>query len=214
MQTRTKQQIISYLSSIDLGLKRKSVTIKAYNPQWVEAFDLIKKQIELCLTDKLSCRIEHIGSTSVPGLAAKPILDILLIFDNQTSLTQAIPLLERFGFTYKGDAISRVTQSSADPDRHFFSFYNKDAQDEDASDFIHAHMFCRDHVYIKPLLYFRDQLRSDSSLRDEYQNIKMQLWQGGKERSDYTLSKEKFVGKILAKLNIASHSKSDKNVIE
>ncbi len=209
MQNPPKNEIIAHLSSLGLGLKRKSVTVDPYKSGWAEAFLFLKRQIELCFAKEFPYQIEHVGSTSIPGLSSKPVLDLLIILKDKALLSKAISLLESIGFTYKGDAISRVTQTEPDLDRHFFSFYD-DEKAELATDFIHVHMFFRGHTYIEQLLYFRDRMRADKHLRNDYQNLKIQLWQDGNSRSDYTRSKENFIAKILAELNIATDTKTNK----
>jgi len=190
----SKNSIINYLDACGIGLARKSVSIVPWQPQWPNAFQRIKK----CLTELLGAegayRIEHVGSTSVISLAAKPVLDVLVIFSGELVSSSIINLLAEFGFEYKGDGVSRVQQSEPDPRRHFFSFYN-DRQDRD---FVHLHVYPADHEDVKALLALRDALRADKQLLAEYQTLKMRLWQKGHIRSDYTLLKSEFIGKVIS----------------
>ncbi|MNJ96640.1 dephospho-CoA kinase/protein folding accessory domain-containing protein [compost metagenome] len=81
--------------------KNQSVVVD-YNPQWPEQFLEVKSKIYPAVKD-LIMAFEHVGSTSVPGLAAKPILDIDIIFDNPSLLPTLILRLEGIGYIYEGD---------------------------------------------------------------------------------------------------------------
>ncbi len=189
-----KANVLSTLSLFGIGMKRQSVDIQTYHPNWKEAFSFVKEQIKSILPKDIFCQIEHVGSTSIPGLSAKPILDILLIVHDASDLKKLIPILEAFGFAYKGDGVSLVHGTVADPERHTFSFYN----DEETVDFIHAHMTRQNHVHGKSLLFFRDRLRASQKLAEEYQALKVKLWQDGIVRREYTRSKSSFIEKIIS----------------
>lgn len=77
------------------------VTIVAYDPAWPRAFEDEKQHLLACLPRELIRRIEHFGSTAVPGLAAKPIVDMLVeVTDLQATREQIAPLLESQGYDY------------------------------------------------------------------------------------------------------------------
>ncbi len=193
VRRKSKEEITAHLSSLHLGMKRKSVDIKPYQSEWQAAFEWVKNKIESFLPAELLFRIEHVGSTSIPGLSSKLILDVLAIFENRSELEASIPWFEKLGFTYKGDAVSRINQAEADPNRHFFSFYDN----EETTDFVHLHVFCSGHPHINRFLIFRDALRADQSLVEKYQALKMALWKEGKARGEYTRSKDGFIRGIV-----------------
>lgn len=184
----SKLEIITHLSALGLGLKRKTVFISPPKVEWVQGFEFIRQQLLAALAN-CSVHIEHTGSTSVPGLSAKPVLDILLVLEEKSALLPSIPILENLGFEYKGDGVALVQKIEPDPERHFFSFYN----DEQNTDFIHLHMYAQGHPDIARLLGFRDRLRANVLLREKYQALKMQLWNEGQIRRQYTCSKSKFI---------------------
>src|SRR5687768_9351761 len=101
-------QIASKLKDFGLGLRRKTVDIIPYNNDWPAAFLWLKQRIEDQPGKTQPDCIEHIGSTSIPGMAAKTILDILIVVKTTSELNTAISLLEELGFVYKGDAISNL----------------------------------------------------------------------------------------------------------
>lgn len=80
----------------------KRIEVVAYNPNWPNQFAELRKLYEYEL-DNLIQRVEHVGSTSVPGLAAKPILDIDLVIKDWDVLPLIIDKLNELGYTYQGD---------------------------------------------------------------------------------------------------------------
>ncbi|MEG1726213.1 MAG: GrpB family protein [Anaerovoracaceae bacterium] len=83
-------------------MKTKNVIVIPYDKQWVNEFEKIKSQITAVLgTTAIS--VEHVGSTSVFGLWAKPIIDIDVVIKDETVLLIAIKKLESIGYHYEGD---------------------------------------------------------------------------------------------------------------
>ena len=82
-------------------LVQEDVTIAEYDPRWPERFRREKQHLLSCLPADLIRRVEHFGSTAVPGLAAKPIVDILVgVTDLDATKTRIVPLLESEGYEY------------------------------------------------------------------------------------------------------------------
>src|SRR5437867_1376252 len=79
----------------------EDVRIKPYDPRWPELFQQEKAHLISCLPNDLLKHIEHFGSTAVPGLAAKPIIDILVeVSDLQATRSRIAPVLETQGYDY------------------------------------------------------------------------------------------------------------------
>jgi GrpB-like predicted nucleotidyltransferase (UPF0157 family) len=77
------------------------VAVVPYNPLWPELFRLEKEHLLACLPGVLVRRVEHFGSTAVPGLAAKPVIDILVeVADVDRTKVQIVPVLEAQGYDY------------------------------------------------------------------------------------------------------------------
>jgi len=76
---------------------KETIKIESYNPDWPLLFNHLKAQIQAKLGE-LALTIEHIGSTAVPGLSAKPVIDIDLIVADATQEEQYLPLLEPLGY--------------------------------------------------------------------------------------------------------------------
>ena len=85
-----------------LGLKRGAVELVEHSPLWEQAFIDERNRLERAL-EFVPCEIEHIGSTAVPGLEAKPILDIAVGIRSSYPVQDCIPVLEEAGYIYRGD---------------------------------------------------------------------------------------------------------------
>jgi GrpB-like predicted nucleotidyltransferase (UPF0157 family) len=182
-------QIVSTLKDFGLGLQRKTVEIVPYNKDWSEAFLWIKHRIEIQLGNSHAYQIEHIGSTSIPGMVAKPILDVMMTFKTEPELNDVIAGLEGLGFIYKGDMVSVLQQTEPDPGRHFFAFYDLDQK----VDYAHLHMFTEDHPDSTHKIEFRNTLRKSRALVQEYIQLKRRLKSDNLERHEYTLRKGDFI---------------------
>jgi GrpB-like predicted nucleotidyltransferase (UPF0157 family)/ribosomal protein S18 acetylase RimI-like enzyme len=125
--------------------------------------------------------IEHVGSTSVPGLAAKPVVDILLAVRGGTVSPTQIVSIERLGYRYKGEA--------GVPGRQYFSAGLRGYHIHAAP---HGSAFWRSHVL------FRDRLRADPGLAAGYESLKRRLAREmGDDRLAYTDAKAPFIRSVL-----------------
>lgn len=79
----------------------KKIVVKDYDPKWAHAFNELKKAYLEHLDEKL--QVEHVGSTSVPGLAAKPIIDIDIVVKTKGEVLNLISKLEELGYIHQGD---------------------------------------------------------------------------------------------------------------
>lgn len=86
-----------------VNLITRKITLLEYDPRWPELFDREAKRIRSLLGKKV-LQVEHVGSTSIPGLCAKPIIDILLVVTDSADETTYVPDLEeaRLHVTYSG----------------------------------------------------------------------------------------------------------------
>ena len=184
----------SHLSSLGLGLKRKTVRLDPHNPLWSEAFQWVFIKIKNTLAG-LPCEVHHGGSTSIPGLSAKPILDLLLVFPSTEEQKKAIPLLGKIGFVFKGDIIGKMDGEKVDSERHFYSYYD----DKMEVDYIHLHSFTKNHKHLLQMIEFRDLLKKDEKALMAYEKLKQDFYSSGKTRRDYTISKKDFVQEVLKK---------------
>ena len=116
------KEISSKFASLSLGMDRKIVSLKDYSSDWGQAFLWIKSILIESISVVFQC--EHIGSTSIIGMPAKPALDILCLFNTEKEIQESIEKFESLGFVYKGDAVSKIHKKKPEKGRHFFSFYD------------------------------------------------------------------------------------------
>lgn len=137
-----------------------TITLLEYDPLWPKLFDQEASRIRSVLGNQ-ALQIEHIGSTSVPGLCAKPIIDILLVIPDSADETTYVPDLEEAGYTL------HVREPNWFEHRMF------KGPDTD----INLHVFSKGASEVDRMLRFRDWLRSNNFDRDNYARVKRNLAQ-------------------------------------
>jgi GrpB-like predicted nucleotidyltransferase (UPF0157 family) len=140
------------------GVEKIAIEIVDYQSTWPEAFRKHERAIAEALGDT-ALRIEHIGSTSVPGLAAKPIIDILVVVSDSAGEGSYLPHLEAAGYEL------RVRE----PDFHQHRMLRTAARD------VHVHVYSHRSPEIERLLTFRDRLRASPEARQFYAETKREL---------------------------------------
>jgi GrpB-like predicted nucleotidyltransferase (UPF0157 family)/GNAT superfamily N-acetyltransferase len=163
------------------------VVLSDYNPDWVNIFEREKENLKKALGNK-AVRIEHIGSTSVNGLGAKPVIDILLGVYRLTDADEFIPKMQQLGFEY----ITKYEDTV--PERRYF------VKRETANTLkIHVHSFELANEHWCRHLLFRDYLRVHDEVRDAYYQTKKELAQKEwNEANDYADAKTGSIRKIDA----------------
>ncbi len=134
------------------------ITIVEYDPSWSDLFEREANRIRSVLCSKV-LQIEHVGSTSVPGLCAKPIIDILLVVKNSADEPSYVSALEAVGY--------RLQIREPGWFKHRL-FKGPDAD-------INLHVFSEGASEIDRMLRFRDWLRFNESDRDKYAQVKRSL---------------------------------------
>ena len=165
-----------------MGPDRK-ISIVDYDPRWPEFFRHESNRIRAALGDRV-LRLEHTGSTSVPGLAAKSIIDITLVVADSTNEAAYVPALEGAGYRL------RIREPEWYEHRMF------KGPDTD----LNLHVFSIGCAEIDRILLFRDWLRTNPADRDLYARTKLELarreW---KSVDDYASAKTAVVEEILAR---------------
>ena len=136
----------------------RHIIVTPYDPAWADNFKAIEAELRDALGD-LALAIEHVGSTAVKGLSAKPIIDIDVVVRDETDLPAAIKALSGIGYRHEGDL--------GIPGREAFAYDGK------------AHLR-RHHLYLCPQaspelkrhLAFRDYLRAHPDAAIEYSRVK------------------------------------------
>ena len=172
-------------------MERKIIDIVPYDPNWPNFFEMQAKEIASVLGENV-IQIHHIGSTSVPGLCAKPKIDIMCVVKDLKIVSKT---LESVGFKDRGEFRHL-------PLRLFFSKHgNPD---------INLHIVKENNGEIERSLCFRDYLRKNEEARDLYGNTKLKLLKENKDGfemvqnqifSNYANQKTSVIMKILKMTN-------------
>ena len=134
--------------------------------------------------------VEHIGSTSVPGLRAKPVIDMLAPVGSLTGAQAAVPVLAGAGWLFWPD----------DPCRDYRLWFLRPRPEARTH---HLHLIEDGHPHALALLAFRDALRADAALRGRYAAVKDQLVRRHPDnRNAYSNAKSDFVARALRSLGI------------
>jgi GrpB-like predicted nucleotidyltransferase (UPF0157 family) len=173
------------------------IRVVPYDPDWVVRFEQERVLLARMLAPWLSGGVHHIGSTSVPGLAAKPILDMMAGVTDLAAARPAIAALEGRGWVHAPHR----------PEAYWFYRPLTSVGHEHTH---HLHLTQPGSALWRERLAFRDALRNDPALRQEYQALKQHLAQRhGDDGDRYTADKRAFVARVLATAGIALLPKPD-----
>ena len=136
----------------------KHVVVLPYDEAWKKDFEEIKAEL-MAVLDGLVLSVEHVGSTSVPGLAAKPIIDIDVIIEDTDCFEKVKTALETIGYQHEGDL--------GIPGREAFKYHGKEHLRKH-----HLYVCAKDSDELKRHLSFRDYLRTHPEAVKEYGRIK------------------------------------------
>ncbi len=180
------------METLEERIKRvvqEDVTISQYNPDWPQMFEQEKEHLLSCLPNELIKRIEHFGSTAVPNLSAKPIIDMLVeVTSLEETKQKIVPILEGQGYDY----FWRPTFGDDTPP--FYAWFIK--RDSKGNRTHHIHMVENDFEHWERLL-FRDYLIEHPDVAQEYQDLKLRLSNDyPNDRIAYTNGKTEFIVRI------------------
>lgn len=133
--------------------------ITPYDPHWPARFQADKPLIASAFGDELQA-IHHVGSTAVPGLVAKPEIDVVIEVEQHCNEAARDEVLLGLGY---------VRGSDLSPGHHFYR------RNVDGVRTHKLHVCTRGHVSIRQMLGFRDLLRNDALIRQQYADLKLQL---------------------------------------
>ncbi len=158
------------------------IIIENYDPLWPQRFEQVRARIAPAL-GALAAAIEHIGSTAVPGLAAKPIIDVDVLLKSPGDLPLAISKLAALGYLHEGNL--------GIPGRDAFQAPYHDAPH-------HLYVCSPDSPEYSRHLALRDHLRTHPKDADAYSSLKRELARKFPlDREAYTQAKTNFIGEIL-----------------
>ncbi len=169
-------------------MSKAEIVIVPYDAQWPDRFGAIRTELaRLCGSTTL--QIEHIGSTAVPGLMAKPVIDIMIGVTALSDIEAHIPHLAAAGFEY----VPRHEQVM--PQRRYF------VRRVDGVDTCHVHAVRNGGGFWQRQLAFRNALRLDPDLAQRYAALKQHLASTlGHNRPAYTAAKTDMIEAVLAVL--------------
>lgn len=168
----------------DLGLARGSVRLHAPSLEWPLAFAREAERLRTTVGEHLSM-IEHVGSTSIPGMPAKPIVDMMAAVTDLDSARALIPKFEALDYEFRPD--------EPPPDRVFFAKGPRSRRTH------HLSLTRQDSDYWSRTLLFRDYLRAHPEASQQYRSLKEDLARAyAEDRGSYTAGKAAFVESVLA----------------
>lgn len=166
------------------GLVPNRLRVVEYDPGWPGRFAAEAGRIRAALHDGAP-RIEHIGSTAVPGLAAKPIIDMMLVVEDFDATRPLVGQLEELGYRYHGE--------NGIPRRHYFT-----REDTAGTVTHHLHALEEGSLEARKHRLFRDHLRANRAARDAYGSLKLRLAaMHASDRQAYQEGKTGLIERIL-----------------
>ncbi len=163
------------------------IQISDYDSRWPAEYEAESQRIRAAVDSDAVLELHHIGSTAIPGMAAKPIIDILLVISENAERVRLIAGLQKLGYAY--------WEGNPDPGRMFFV---KGMPPFGSRRTHHVHVF-DDVMERRRRIAFRDYLRTHADASWEYADLKRQLAkQFSAGREAYTRGKDAFISRICA----------------
>lgn len=171
------------------GMKRSELRLLPHDPAWGDDFSAEKNRIARALGDS-SVRVEHVGSTAIPAVHAKPILDIAILC-GEKGVGPVARALTRLGYEYRGQF--------DDEAGHYYAVLDRaDVR------LCQAHIFTEATADWESKLKFRDVLRRDSELAREYDEYKLALAKAAANKTEYAELKSRWVDTFIVKVMSAA----------
>jgi GrpB-like predicted nucleotidyltransferase (UPF0157 family) len=161
-------------------MPKPPVVLVPHDPRWARAFEEARAAIMVacgeCVLDVL-----HVGSTAIPGIAAKPVIDMMALLRRHEDGFACVPAMAASGFEFRGEA--------GLGGRHFFRKGHPRTQ--------HVHMYQSDHPEVGRHVRFRDYLRQHPDEASAYEALKRALaTRFGSDRRAYSDAKSEFCARI------------------
>lgn len=165
-----------------IGLKRGAVKLFKYNAKWKKSFEREANKISKAF-GKTALDIQHVGSTAIHGILAKPIIDLAVIVSSLKTARKYIKPLKQIGYTLKKE------------NRKDRLFFTKGAEKKRTH---YLHIGAIRSGYIENMVIFRDYLRKHKDAAKEYSELKKELAEKYSDKREiYTRKKNKFVNNII-----------------
>jgi GrpB-like predicted nucleotidyltransferase (UPF0157 family) len=170
------------------GREERPIEIVDHRPEWTDRFVVEADRIRHAL-GAAAPRIEHVGSTAVPGLGAKPIVDIMVTVDDPDDEAAYLPRLEAAGY------VLRVRE----PAHRMFRTPERD---------VHVHIWARGSRDERRHIIFRDWLRSNPADRAAYEQTKRELAGQYRDMNDYADAKTDIIRAIMRRADAGSSART------
>jgi GrpB-like predicted nucleotidyltransferase (UPF0157 family) len=175
------------MNTMNMPSAHEPVVIADYDPAWPALFEQEWSRIAPVVA-AFAVSVEHVGSTAVPGLCAKPIIDILITVDSFGPADAYIPTLAALGYVFRDDP--------SNVDRHAFGM--RDANGHRPVPGFNVHIEEHGSLGVRRFVAFRDYLRTHAETAREYCALKRALAAAyGSDRDGYTAAKTAFVRVVL-----------------
>ena len=167
-----------------LGVPRTDVRLVPYDPRWIELYRIAASKLRDCLGHRMTA-VEHIGSTAIPGLTAKPIIDIMAGVSTFDLSKELIAVLQGIGYEHRNSdtVLGRLFFAKGSESNRTHNFSVCEAGSE----------------FWLGRVAFRDALRTNKELAQQYATLKQRLaQQHPHNRLAYTEAKEPFILSVMA----------------
>ena len=169
-----------------LGLEKGAVRLSEHNERWKIIFQKVKYKLLECIGEDI-IDIQHVGSTAIAGIKAKPILDIAILIKDKSRFPDLKSKLENFGYEYRGDKGDNGGE-----------LFVKSSAPKIRTE--HLHIVEIQSGQWRKYLAFRDFLNTHHEIAKQYERLKIELAEKHlDDRVLYTSSKQEFIEKILKK---------------
>lgn len=139
----------------------REMIVVPYDDVWLEMYEK-EKNIMLDILDNIIIDIQHFGSTSIKGLSAKPIIDIMVVVNDINHIDEYNHIMESNGYSVRGE-------NGIEGRRYFVKF----TQDNSGNHTHHIHIYQKGNPHISDELMFRDYLRINNEALKEYERVKI-----------------------------------------
>jgi GrpB-like predicted nucleotidyltransferase (UPF0157 family) len=171
------------------------IIIESYNPEWITQFNTIKAELEVALNNTTYISIEHVGSTSIPNLDAKPVIDIDIIVGSRADVQPIVrAITSKLSYEYIGEM--------GIIDRHAFRLRGA-VPSRNLYVCVEGSKSLRNHLGV------RDVLKGDAELRDEYGRVKRELAARARDIDEYIEGKGGILQRILKKAGVLTQEELD-----
>ena len=168
----------------------RKIEVIDYDPRWIADFQRESVVLAPIFGQRL-IDIQHIGSTAVPNLAAKPIIDILIVLDHTDDIDSFNLFMESLGYRVRGECLDGIIPGT--PGRWYFTKETNGVRSH------HVHICAKGHADILDKLAFRDYLRAHESVALAYADLKRRLAVDHRfDNIGYMRGKDAFVKSVLA----------------